>query len=230
MHITASRAAGRLEAIPAGHGLPCPSRCLTERGERRGWIAFDGRGALGGNCFGIKGLLVIIQLTRQGFAIGAHGPGSAVAGTGADPPLRGATNHLFTPPARRDTQRGAAPKREVCLHTCKCPRGRCVRAMPRRPRLRTGSCAEPGARAAAWWRRTSLGSAQEAARQDAFPSSWRPPPGPGQSARPWKKGPGRLRPQTQSQPRPVACAGLCGARGAPVHAVGPSSRTGSPAR
>lgn len=98
------------------------------------------------------------------------------------------------------------------------------------PRLRTGSCAEPSARAATRWHRFPLGSAREAAHQDAFPSSWRPPPGPRQSGRPWKKGPGQLRPQAQSQPRPVACADRCGARGTPAHAAGPSSRTGNLAR
>lgn len=231
MRITASRAAGRLGAIPAGCGLPCPTRCPTERGEQRGWIAFDGRGALGVNCRGTKRSLSN-PVARQGFAIGAHGPGNAVAGTGADPQQRGATNHLFTPPSpsrhaawRCPEERGMSPYLQVPKR-----RERRPRHAQTPPRLRTGSCAEPSARAATRWHRFPLGSAREAAHQDAFPSSWRPPPGPRQSGRPWKKGPGQLRPQAQSQPRPVACAGRCGTRGAPAHAAGPGSRTGNLAR
>ncbi len=185
---------------------------------------------LGRNCFGIKGLLVIIQPTRQGFAIGTHGPGNAVAGTGAElPATRRDQPSLHSPSPSRHAawrcpeERGMSPYLQV-------PKRPMRPGHAQTPHLRTGSCAEPGARAAAWWCRTSLGSAQEAARQDAFPSSWRPPPGPRQSGRPWKKGPGQLRPQAQSQPRPVACAGRCGARGAPCRAAGPSSRAGSPAR
>lgn len=179
------------------------------------------------------GLLVRIQHRAKASPLGPMAPETPLPVPGQTPPQqRGATNHLFTPPARRDTQRGAAPKREVCLHTCKYPRGgEGVRGMPRPPpRLRTGSCAEPSARAATWRHRFPLGSAREAAHQDAFPSSWQSPPGQRQSGRPWKKGPGQLRPQAQSQPRPVACAGRCGARAAPCRAAGPSSRTGNLAR
>lgn len=178
------------------------------------------------------GLLVRIQHRAKASPLGPMAPETPLPVPGQTPQQRGATNHLFTPPARRDTQRGAAPKREVCLHTRKYPRGgEGVRGMPRPPpRLRTGSCAEPSARAATWRHRFPLGSAREAAHQDTFPSSWRPPPGPRQSGRPWKKGPGQLRPQAQSQPRPVACAGRCGARAAPCRAAGPSSRTGNLAR
>ena len=232
MRITASRAAGRLGAIPAGCGLPCPTRCPTERGEAERLDCVRWQRSLGGNCFGIKGLQVMIQPTRQGFAIEAHGPGNAVAGTGADPPAtRRDQPSLHSPSPSRHAawrcpeERGMSPYPQVPKR-----RGGRPRHAQTPPRLRTGSCAEPSARAATWRHRFPLGSAREAAHQDAFPSSWRPPPGPRQSGRPWKKGPGQLRPQAQSQPRPVACAGRCGARAAPCRAAGPSSRTGNLAR
>lgn len=168
----------------------------------------------------------------QGFAIGAHDPGNAVAGTGADPPSNAARPTISSLPQPVETRSVALPRREryVSIPASTQEAGEASEPCPDPPRLRTGSCAEPSARAATRWHRFPLGSAREAAHQDAFPSSWRPPPGPRQSGRPWKKGPGQLRPQAQSQPRPVACADRCGARGAPAHAAGPSSRTGNLAR
>ena len=127
--------------------------------------------SLGGNCFGIKGLQVMIQPTRQGFAIGAHGPGNAVAGTGADPPAtRRDQPSLHSPSPSRHAawrcpeERGMSPYPQV-------PKRRGGRPRPAQtpPRLRTGSCAEPSARAATWRHRDPLAQGSCALKRKVNP-------------------------------------------------------------